>query len=287
MDRQERGNPEENPRKSAPGADLYEANLPGEDLRGADLHGADLARADLHGANLEDADLSAAHLAGADLVEADLAGARLDGADLNGAVLTGANLQQAKLAQADLHGADLTDANLEDADLRNADLHETDLKGADVRGADLRGARLPNGHGSPAASSAAQTMKATESAIDPGKTVLIVEDDNTTRELLGLLLARAGYQVEQAGDGCEALEVLERERRPDLILLDMMMPRLDGWGFLEKRAADTMLEPIPVVISTAVAEADRSWAASLGANGLIRKPFDVPTLLSEIAHYCN
>jgi CheY-like chemotaxis protein len=123
-------------------------------------------------------------------------------------------------------------------------------------------------------------------ARDPGKSVLIVEDDHTTRELLGLLLQRAGYCVAQAGDGREALEILEHGRKPDVILLDMMMPRLDGWGFLEKRAANPELGPIPVVISTAVPDAGRDWAANLGARGCVVKPFDVSTLLNELEHCC-
>jgi CheY-like chemotaxis protein len=119
-----------------------------------------------------------------------------------------------------------------------------------------------------------------------GKTILIVEDDDITRELLGLLLQRVGYRVAQAADGRQALDLLEEGRKPDLILLDMMMPRLDGWGFLEKKSASPALAPIPVVISTAVSDASPNWAAALGARGFVNKPFDVSTLLEEVEHCC-
>jgi CheY-like chemotaxis protein len=67
--------------------------------------------------------------------------------------------------------------------------------------------------------------------MDP-KTILVVDDEAVTRASLATLLARAGYQVMSAANGAEALQVLRAGQRPDLVLLDMIMPVSDGWAFL-------------------------------------------------------
>jgi two-component system chemotaxis response regulator CheY len=122
---------------------------------------------------------------------------------------------------------------------------------------------------------------------EPARTVLIVEDDDITRDLLGILLRRAGYQVALAADGQEALDVLTHDLKPDLILLDMMMPRLDGWGFLEAKARRPSLGAVPVLISTALGDLNRDRAASLGAIGVLHKPIDIASLLAEVDHCCR
>lgn len=114
-------------------------------------------------------------------------------------------------------------------------------------------------------------------------TILIVEDNALQREGLALQLRQRGFSVLPAADGQEAIEVLGRSR-PDLVLLDMLMPNEDGdgWWFLKQRQQVPCLASIPVVITTAMSVASREWALSLGADGLIRKPIDVEPLLAAI-----
>ena len=83
----------------------------------------------------------------------------------------------------------------------------------------------------------------------PGKTLLVVEDDSITREGLGLLLRREDYDVIQAANGEEALACLRSGPPPDLILLDMLLPVLDGWHFLQQIRAEGA-PPIPIMVVT-------------------------------------
>jgi CheY-like chemotaxis protein len=118
------------------------------------------------------------------------------------------------------------------------------------------------------------------------KTVLVVEDNNIAREGLALVLRRRGYNVAVAADGAEALESLRRGPHPDVILLDMLLPVLDGWDFLQERKHHPALANIPVVITTALSIADQEWAESLGADGYLRKPIEVGVLLDAIRRHC-
>lgn len=103
--------------------------------------------------------------------------------------------------------------------------------------------------------------------------ILVVDDDPDIRLLLRLELSAEGHQILEAGDGQEALEVHEREA-PDLVLLDMMMPVLDGWGVL--RALDAATAAPVVVITALASEGDRHVVdlLELGAVDVIAKPFD-------------
>jgi CheY-like chemotaxis protein len=117
---------------------------------------------------------------------------------------------------------------------------------------------------------------------EPGKTLLIVEDDAIAREGLAAILRRAGYQVVPVADGLEALEYLRREPAPSLILLDMMLRGLDGWTFLREKERDSSMASIPVIIMTGMTSANLEWANCLGAVGLLSKPIEVKALLEEI-----
>jgi len=119
------------------------------------------------------------------------------------------------------------------------------------------------------------------------KALLVVDDNEITREGIGTVLSREGYTVGLIATAREALEYLRRMPRPDLILLDMFMPGLDGWAFLKEIQADATLAQIPILIITAMSIATDEWAQSLGAIGLLRKPFDTPTLLEVVRHYCG
>lgn len=114
----------------------------------------------------------------------------------------------------------------------------------------------------------------------PAKTLLVVEDDNLARQGLALLLRREGYDVLQAADGKEALALLASGSDPDLILLDMLMPVLDGWHFLRQiHAEGAPAIPTIVVTSTVLT---RQWAEDHGCCGFVKKPIDPQALLGEI-----
>src|SRR5262245_26424980 len=85
-----------------------------------------------------------------------------------------------------------------------------------------------------------------------GTRVLVVEDDIATREMITLVLAGEGYRVAAACNGADALERLKTFERPDVILLDLRMPVMDGCDFCRRRQEDPDLASIPVVVLTAV-----------------------------------
>jgi CheY-like chemotaxis protein len=115
-----------------------------------------------------------------------------------------------------------------------------------------------------------------------GKRVLVVEDNEVLREGLAVVLRRCGCAVTLAEEGGEALSLLRSGALHDLILLDMLTPGLDGWGFLDQLHRDPALATVAVLITTGLGVASREWAASLGAAGLLRKPVDTDELLGEV-----
>jgi CheY-like chemotaxis protein len=104
--------------------------------------------------------------------------------------------------------------------------------------------------------------------------ILIVEDDVEIRGELADLLRDEGHSVEESGDGAAALGWLEHTAHlPQLILLDLMMPVMDGWEFRKRQKRDERLSRIPVVIMSGAGDV-KSEAAELGAEGFLIKPFD-------------
>jgi len=104
--------------------------------------------------------------------------------------------------------------------------------------------------------------------------VLVADDEPPIRLLCQVNLAVAGIEVLQAADGEEAL-ALARSEEPDLVLLDLMMPNVDGWTVAEELAAEEDTRDIPIVFLTARATTnDRRRAEKLGALGYVLKPFD-------------
>ena len=89
-----------------------------------------------------------------------------------------------------------------------------------------------------------------------GKSILVVEDTLDTRESLAFILRHKGYEVRTAADGQEALEQLKAGARPDLILLDLMMPTMDGWEFTNRLRQHPALASIPVVVVSVVGDRD-------------------------------
>ena len=110
--------------------------------------------------------------------------------------------------------------------------------------------------------------------------VLVVDDDLDSREALSQILEDQGFGVLTAGNGQEALAVLRRELRPSVILLDLMMPIMDGYGFLDAYRNDTSLVVVPVAIITAGQAVDHSRIDSV--TPIIPKPIDVRRLFSTL-----
>jgi serine/threonine protein kinase len=114
--------------------------------------------------------------------------------------------------------------------------------------------------------------------------VLVVEDDPHAREGMAAILKSHGFSVATAPDGRAALSSLRAGPRPDLILLDLMMPGMDGWQFLRERQRDAALAGIPVVIVSA-ADPQQARAAALGAAGYLRKPVDLDEMATKVQRY--
>ncbi|MHB8779781.1 MAG: response regulator [Candidatus Geothermincolia bacterium] len=111
--------------------------------------------------------------------------------------------------------------------------------------------------------------------------ILIVDDDPEITTLLSLIMRHVGYTAIECNDATRAYELCERER-PDCILLDLMMPGIDGWKLLETFQSASDLRDIPVVIITGNVNADRDYLLEQGVKGFVIKPFDPHTLLSLI-----
>jgi CheY-like chemotaxis protein len=118
-----------------------------------------------------------------------------------------------------------------------------------------------------------------------GKSVLVVEDDAVTRTALTLVLQEEGYSVTDAANGHEALLHLRQQPLPDLILLDLMMPVMNGWEFRKKQIQDPGLKSIPVVIVSSDAGVPQK-AAALGAREYLSKPIDFEELLAAVRRCC-
>jgi CheY-like chemotaxis protein len=112
-------------------------------------------------------------------------------------------------------------------------------------------------------------------------TILIAEDYDDNRELLRLLLAGANYQVREARNGQECLE-LACENPPDLIMVDLSMPELDGWEVFQALKANSLTAHIPCVAVTAHTDRDRVRALQSGFSDFIGKPFKTDELLLTV-----
>lgn len=120
----------------------------------------------------------------------------------------------------------------------------------------------------------------------PGKEVFIVEDDPDLCSVQSDILESEGYTVEIALNGSEALEHLRStSRRPCLILLDLMMPVMNGWQFRSEQLRDPALAGIPVVITSADTNI-HDKAASIHAAGYLQKPLRLEDLLDTVGRFC-
>lgn len=119
------------------------------------------------------------------------------------------------------------------------------------------------------------------------RVLLVVEDDQDIRDTLVEVLEDQGYQPLSASNGREALDKLRRaDPRPRLILLDIMMPVMDGWAFRAAQQGDPELQSIPVIVLTAHTSPEET-AEQMEAAGFLRKPVALQALLATVRRYCD
>jgi CheY-like chemotaxis protein len=116
--------------------------------------------------------------------------------------------------------------------------------------------------------------------------ILVVEDDPAIRELVSEVLRDDGYEVREAGNGAEALDKL-RDAPPDLIVLDLMMPVMDGWTFVEECRRQDWCGEVPIIVTSASHDLPRTadHLRELGVRTCLAKPFDVDALLALVERY--
>ena len=113
---------------------------------------------------------------------------------------------------------------------------------------------------------------------------LVIEDDEDTRDVLNMLLTVLGFEVKEAKNGKEALDTLGKWR-PDLIVLDLMMPVMNGWAFRAEQRRNPELRDIPVVVLSARQPPFRP-EDGLDVAELLPKPFELDTFLAAVARHC-
>jgi CheY-like chemotaxis protein len=117
------------------------------------------------------------------------------------------------------------------------------------------------------------------------RVVLVVDDDPDALESMQLLLESTGYEVLVAADGREALDLLRNHAAPCLILLDLMMPRMNGWQFIAEAKHEALLGAIPVIVLSGGAFRKEEVLA-LDVAGYLTKPLEIETLFSILRKYC-
>jgi DNA-binding response OmpR family regulator len=116
--------------------------------------------------------------------------------------------------------------------------------------------------------------------MSPPQTVLIVEDDEAISESLDYHLSRAGFRTLSAGDGARGLRLF-RSQRPDLVVLDLMLPQIDGWRFTEELRRED--EDVPIIVCSArTSEFDRVNGLEVGADDYLTKPFSMRELVARV-----
>ena len=114
------------------------------------------------------------------------------------------------------------------------------------------------------------------------QTILTVDDSRTMRDMLRMALAEAGFNVLQAVDGVHGLEVLQ-SAMPDVIVTDINMPKMDGFGLIEAVRKDSRYRKVPILVLTTESDAaKKARAKEAGATGWIVKPFEPTKLIAAI-----
>jgi CheY-like chemotaxis protein len=114
--------------------------------------------------------------------------------------------------------------------------------------------------------------------------VLIVEDDEDLRDMMAQMLTIEGFAAATVANGREALDYLHGTTKPHVILLDLMMPVMDGWEFRRHQQADPELAPVPVIVLSAL---DPVRAAPVDAIAFLKKPLDFDRLLELVRSHCR
>lgn len=119
--------------------------------------------------------------------------------------------------------------------------------------------------------------------MDALKTILVIDDSTTNVVLLQAVLNNKGYEIETALSVKEALNILSK-KIPQLILLDLLMPRINGFEFLQEIKANSKYKDIPIVVVSALTDQDTvKKTMELGATNFIKKPVDIQNLLETVA----
>lgn len=116
--------------------------------------------------------------------------------------------------------------------------------------------------------------------------ILLVEDDDEIREGLEELLTSEGYRVTSAPNGRAGLDQLRKPGDWDLVLLDLMMPVMDGWAFRREQLKDAALARVPVVLMTGASDSKDAGSA-LGVTAVVAKPFDLGLLLGTVSRHAR
>jgi CheY-like chemotaxis protein len=119
----------------------------------------------------------------------------------------------------------------------------------------------------------------------PHGSILVIEDDGGVRESLAEILRMEGYRVHCCADGQQALDYLQSAPLPGLILLDLMMPVMNGWVFRDQQQQEQSLSSVPVVLISGVDDVGQQ-AAALGTVAYLTKPIDIGELLDTVARHC-
>lgn len=116
--------------------------------------------------------------------------------------------------------------------------------------------------------------------------ILVIEDDFEFREVLRELFCLEGYEVLTAVDGADAMRQLQQGARPGLILLDLIMPGIDGFQFRESQKLYPELAEIPVIVISGMGGLE-ALNSTLGCQDVMRKPLELDVILSTVRHYCG
>ncbi len=115
------------------------------------------------------------------------------------------------------------------------------------------------------------------------KSVLVIDDDLPLRGMLAAALRQAGFQVLLAGDGAEGHRALTIHK-PDVIILDLAMPNMNGWDFLQKLKETGYLGALPIIVLSAHLRVEPQAILQMGVAAILPKPFNLPDLINLIEH---
>lgn len=119
------------------------------------------------------------------------------------------------------------------------------------------------------------------------KKILVIEDNEQNMYLVNFILVSHGYQVVQAFDGVDGI-ALARQQQPDLILLDIQLPIMDGYAIARELRKNELLSKVPIIAVTSYAmPGDRERALASGCTGYIEKPIDPDTFMTQVEHYLD